>query len=421
MTPTKRGDVTTVKIERIAGSIDKGRVALEGSGEHRGIVINKQVEEDEGPTPIDDTLEVTLEFRCYLVSGRTGKTTVENRRMSFAYGNAKADKRGLAQNFFRELLRSEQFPRDYVGFIKRMIKQLQTQPDFAAISAIECEFSPVNLTEQMDLNYEDEARKKAMESQPAQLVCKEALLRALESAYPNVLTFDNLLEMCNGDRAQLEALLKDMKGLDLIDEVQTEGGPGGRGGPKTVCFRRKVLQLNTEVREIKQISQLNALNTSLNQKPTIGIITAQYCEKLAMDAMMSDKTTFVRYKTDGESTVYTVGSIGKHKVVCTKLPVIGRDRSAMISASNQTTRLCGIFQDIEHVFLVGVAGGVPHYADFYKHSRRGDIVVSAANTHGHMYVYCEKITERVEEEKPADHHPLTRPHPRAGTFSVLLH
>ena len=35
------------------------------------------------------------------------------------------------------------------------------------------------------------------------------------------------------------------------------------------------------------------------QKPTIAIITSKYYEKLAVDAMMEDKTTFVKYKTEG--------------------------------------------------------------------------------------------------------------------------
>ena len=53
----------------------------------------------------------------------------------------------------------------------------------------------------------------------------------------------------------------------------------------------------------------------------------------------------------------------------------------------------GTFSDIEHVILVGVGGGVPHYADYYSHVRLGDIVVSAPNQHGQLFIYCDKITE----------------------------
>lgn len=48
---------------------------------------------------------------------------------------------------------------------------------------------------------------------------------------------------------------------------------------------------------------------------------------------------------------------------------------------------------MEHVLLVGVCGGVPHYTDFYSHTRLGDVVVSAANGRGQVFVYCDKVTE----------------------------
>lgn len=43
----------------------------------------------------------------------------------------------------------------------------------------------------------------------------------------------------------------------------------------------------------------------------------------------------------GESNVYTLGNIGIHRVVCTKLPTVGHTREAMIAAGNTTTRLLG--------------------------------------------------------------------------------
>lgn len=38
-----------------------------------------------------------------------------------------------------------------------------------------------------------------------------------------------------------------------------------------------------------------------NQQPTIAVVTANYCEKLAVDAMLDNKETFVRYTTVGKS------------------------------------------------------------------------------------------------------------------------
>lgn len=36
------------------------------------------------------------------------------------------------------------------------------------------------------------------------------------------------------------------------------------------------------------------------KQPTFAIITAQYCEKVAVDALIEDKETYVRYTTLGE-------------------------------------------------------------------------------------------------------------------------
>lgn len=114
----------------------------------------------------------------------------------------------------------------------------------------------------------------------------------------------------------------------------------------------------------------------------------------------------------GESNVYTLGNIGSHRVVSTKLPSVGHTREAMIAAGNTTTRLLGMillinsssssseqssakskeiicvfitfigtFQKADFVFLIGVGGGVPHFTDYNKHVRLGDLVVSAPTEH----------------------------------------
>lgn len=46
---------------------------------------------------------------------------------------------------------------------------------------------------------------------------------------------------------------------------------------------------------MKDIPQLTG-----REQPTIAIVTSLYCEKLAVDSMIDDKTTFVKYKTEGE-------------------------------------------------------------------------------------------------------------------------
>jgi nucleoside phosphorylase len=56
----------------------------------------------------------------------------------------------------------------------------------------------------------------------------------------------------------------------------------------------------------------------------------------------------------------------------------------------------GTFSDVDHVFLVGIAGGVPHYTDYYNHVRLGDVVISTPNQKGQLYIYCDKVTHDKE-------------------------
>lgn len=37
-----------------------------------------------------------------------------------------------------------------------------------------------------------------------------------------------------------------------------------------------------------------------SEQPTVALITSLYVEKLAVDALIENKETFIRYKTDGK-------------------------------------------------------------------------------------------------------------------------
>jgi hypothetical protein len=57
-------------------------------------------------------------------------------------------------------------------------------------------------------------------------------------------------------------------------------------------------RIHHEDTEIKVVKQMPTIAS--NKQPTIAIITAQYCEKLAVDSMLENKETFVRYTTVGK-------------------------------------------------------------------------------------------------------------------------
>lgn len=54
-----------------------------------------------------------------------------------------------------------------------------------------------------------------------------------------------------------------------------------------------------------QITIVKQMPTMVSSKqPTIAIVTAQYCEKLAVDSMIENKETFVRYTTVGTYCIF---------------------------------------------------------------------------------------------------------------------
>lgn len=229
-----------------------------------------------------------------------------------------------------------------------------------------------------------EAKKNKLKKSLIWLAKKQKILQCLEDAYPNTVAISHLLKMCKVkqfDVAAAVVMLNDLQTKGLIKEV--EQGFWMRiqsGGDDT--------KEDHEVKLVKSMPRLTA-----QDQPTIAVITSLYCEKLAVDALIEEKTTFVKYQTEGESQVYTVGRIGKHKIVSTKLSKDpSSSESSKISAENTVTRLLGTFNKIQHVFLVGVGGSVPDYDDASKHVRLGDIVVSIpTGSKKYQYVHCEKV------------------------------
>lgn len=66
-------------------------------------------------------------------------------------------------------------------------------------------------------------------------------------------------------------------------------------------------RIHHEDKEIKVVKQMPTIAS--NKQPTIAIITAQYCEKLAVDSMLENKETFVRYTTVGEFILLFICSL----------------------------------------------------------------------------------------------------------------
>lgn len=77
----------------------------------------------------------------------------------------------------------------------------------------------------------------------------------------------------------------------LLSELQASGMVKTVNGNESFT---RVVQNENKVKVVKQMPKIVKA-----KQPTIAIITSQYCEKLAVDAMMDDQETFVRYTTVG--------------------------------------------------------------------------------------------------------------------------
>lgn len=396
MTPVKKtAQSTTIRVERIPDNkeVNSSKIVHTGGGEHSGIVIAKQ---SNGTENTDNNISphLRVEFKVYLVNNQTKSHTQESRKLRFWFKPRVSEEEHttIGQDFFKEIVSPMEFPRDYVGFIKKIMKLMQNR--YPQLKRIEVELSQLEQIDQApsrptmpggilytigrpwaDHILDTASMEDSIVSNKTEL-CQDKLLEAIESSYPNPLSIKELAKLGSADDdVQFEVEQLESKGL-----VRAVDSNAGR------CY----LRVTSHEADVKIVRQMPTVISS--QQPTIAIITAQFCEKLAVDAMIENKDTYVRYTTVGESNVYTLGNIGVHRVVSTKLPTVGHTRAAMIAAGNTTTRLLGSFQKVEYVFLVGCGGGVPHFTDYSRHVRLGDVVVShPPPNRSYVYAYCDQV------------------------------
>lgn len=148
MTPGKKTpNSTTIMVERrpAAGIRKEGAENLHvAGGAHKGIIINKASTAEEDPTPA----ELSLEFCVYLVSAATGMHTKESRQLRFWFKESvlENDQPCLAQEFFKALVAPTDFPRDYVGFIKKIMKLMQHE--YPGLKKVEVELKQLGQSSQ---------------------------------------------------------------------------------------------------------------------------------------------------------------------------------------------------------------------------------------------------------------------------------
>lgn len=141
MTPRGKTNNSTILlverklVERQEDINDRAHIA---GGDHKGIIINKELVKEQ--KSLKTPPQLSLEFRVFLVSAITGQHSQESRTLRYWFRDWLKDgeqQAHVAQEFFRELVNPQEFPRDYVGFIKKIIKLMQK--GYNQIQAIEVE------------------------------------------------------------------------------------------------------------------------------------------------------------------------------------------------------------------------------------------------------------------------------------------
>ena len=110
------------------------------------------------------------------------------------------------------------------------------------------------------------------------------MLEKIEESYPNPISLETL---CSSFTGSSESEIR-----ILISELQLDKKIKALEHNLNSFTRAEADQ--EEVTVVKQMPKVEAA-----KQPTIAIITSQYFEKMAVDAMMTNRQTFVRYATVG--------------------------------------------------------------------------------------------------------------------------
>ncbi|VDL86088.1 unnamed protein product [Schistocephalus solidus] len=145
MTPRTKGNIKIIQVER-TNNLDVSQVYHTGSGHLNGIVINKETQSAE---PETESQDMQLEFTCLMHNNRTADSHAESRRLKFWFLDKTERPQRLTDSydFFKDLVNQGTFPKDYVGFIKRMLKQLQSD-HYPSLRRVDLDIIPLEPSSQ---------------------------------------------------------------------------------------------------------------------------------------------------------------------------------------------------------------------------------------------------------------------------------
>uniref|UniRef100_A0A183CZH7 PNP_UDP_1 domain-containing protein n=1 Tax=Gongylonema pulchrum TaxID=637853 RepID=A0A183CZH7_9BILA len=256
---------------------------------------------------------------------------------------------------------------DYVAFLKRVLKLMQTGYGTMREVEIDMQFAKENETYQMPDPKEYDSGSEV------ENVTVAHVQEVLEHAYPNGLSVAVIAESLRCTESEVGEFLRELETSGVVKKLQNEWIRVGT-----------VDNLET--------SRIPISFGMREHPPTVAIITCLFVEKQSIDAIIDDSKTVHRYRSGGDSNIYTLG----HQYISDNRCTTGDSREATTSAGSITTRLLGNFQHVEHVFIVGVGGGVAHYTDPAQHVRLGDVVVSTPDPNAYVFAHTYTVDRSTE-------------------------
>ncbi len=146
---------------------------------------------------------------------------------------------------------------------------------------------------------------------------------------------------------------------------------------------------------------------------TIGWISALALEYTAAQVQLDEEHDPPKYVHRGDENHYTLGSIGRHKVV---LAVLGAGENGVAAAAMVAKDMMHSFSNVKFCVMVGIGGGAP----LKEHDiRLGDVVVSMPTFRGqnHGGVVHYDLAATVEARSFRSLHYMNQP-PRACLTAV---
>uniref|UniRef100_A0A0N5A2I6 PNP_UDP_1 domain-containing protein n=1 Tax=Parastrongyloides trichosuri TaxID=131310 RepID=A0A0N5A2I6_PARTI len=373
-----------IRIER-EQDLNTDEILHLGGGDHAGVVINKFTGTYEELNKID----LIINFSVWLTipsdgsddnstsSGDKKKQEIRIIKFIFVDGVEVDKQHEIAENIFKDII--THFPRDYLSFIKRILKFMEDGNEEINIIEIDMKFADEN--EAIEMPNEDDSEQSEIEIKSGHVQ------ELLEHAFPNGLKVETMAEALKVTKEEIETFLNELKDKRIVEKVENEDN-------EWIRVEERHIDQNIAIKK-------QSLTNDIKESPTIAIITSFYNEKQAIDRIIENRHTFHKYQSSGESNVYTTGTIGPHRVVATKLARGGKnDVNTFITASGGTTRLLGNYQNVEHVIILGSGGAVTNFSNIFNSNvdsiKLGDVVVANSkkfsDTNSPSYVYANSYT-----------------------------